>query len=145
METSYAQVERLLIALAPVFERVGYHRVEKPVAAIEKLVKGVFFDCRMCGQCVLSDTGMSCPMNCPKSIRNGPCGGVRAGGFCEVDPLMRCVWIEGWQGAMRMRNGNGIHSVQPAIDHQLQGSSSWLHVVREKTSTPAPDTTGSKI
>nr|WP_245947992.1 methylenetetrahydrofolate reductase C-terminal domain-containing protein [Halomonas montanilacus] len=29
----------------------------------------------MCGQCILSSTGMSCPMNCPKSLRNGPCGG----------------------------------------------------------------------
>ena len=49
-------------------------------------VKGLLFDCRMCGQCVLSSTGMSCPMNCPKSLRNGPCGGVRADGNCEVKP-----------------------------------------------------------
>ena len=57
----------------------------------ERLIKGFLFDCRMCGQCVLSSTGMSCPMNCPKNLRNGPCGGVRDGGFCEVKPQMRCV------------------------------------------------------
>ena len=44
------------------------------------------FDCRMCGQCVLRKTGMACPTNCGKAMRNGPCGGVRADGGCEVDP-----------------------------------------------------------
>ncbi len=43
-----------------------------PSAGIERAVKGLLFDCRMCGQCVLSSTGMSCPMNCPKTLRNGP-------------------------------------------------------------------------
>ncbi|MEE9322145.1 MAG: methylenetetrahydrofolate reductase C-terminal domain-containing protein [Granulosicoccus sp.] len=142
MESTYAHVERALIAFAPVFERIGYHRVEKPVAVIEKIFKGAFFDCRMCGLCVLSDTGMSCPMNCPKSIRNGPCGGVRANGMCEVKPDMRCVWVEGWQGSKQMRDGDGIRIVQIAIDHQLQGTSSWLRVVREKTSEHAIDSTG---
>ena len=75
-------------------ERIGYERLERPVAAVERVVKGFLFDCRMCGQCVLSSTGMSCPMNCPKELRNGPCGGVRADGNCEVKPEMRCVWVE---------------------------------------------------
>ena len=26
----------------------------------------------MCGQCVLHSTGMTCPMTCPKTLRNGP-------------------------------------------------------------------------
>ena len=62
-------------ALAPLFARIGWDRLERPVAGVEKLVKGALFDCRMCGQCALSSTGMSCPMNCPKGLRNGPCGG----------------------------------------------------------------------
>ena len=57
--------------------RIGYQRLERPVAVVERAVKGLLFDCRMCGRCVLSSTGMSCPMNCPKQLRNGPCGGVR--------------------------------------------------------------------
>ena len=70
-----------------------------PVAATERLVKGALFDCKMCGQCVLSSTGMSCPMNCPKNLRNGPCGGVRDNGNCEVRPEMKCVWLEAVAGA----------------------------------------------
>lgn len=135
MASTYERLERLLVALAPAFKRIGYRRVEKPVAVVEKIIKGALFDCQMCGQCVLLSTGMSCPMNCPKSIRNGPCGGVRDNGNCEVKPDMRCVWVEAWQGAKQMDDNNSIRVVQFAVDHRLQGSSSWLRVVREKTST----------
>ena len=86
MERLYARFEAALVALGPLFARVGYARLERPVAALEAGVKGFLFDCRMCGDCVLSKTGMSCPMNCPKGLRNGPCGGVRADGNCEVYP-----------------------------------------------------------
>ena len=131
-ERIYRAVERSLVALDPVFRRVGYGRAERPVAAVEAAVKRVLFDCRMCGQCVLSSTGMSCPMNCPKELRNGPCGGVRPGGFCEVKPWMRCVWVEAWDGAARMRDGARIATVLPPVDRSLWGSSSWLRVAREK-------------
>ena len=105
LERFYAAVEPLLIACHPLWRTLGYARLERPIAFIERHVKGFFFDCRMCGQCVLSFTGMACPMNCPKQLRNGPCGGVRLNGNCEVDPDMRCVWIEAAEGAARMRHG----------------------------------------
>jgi hypothetical protein len=130
----YAAFERVLVALAPVFRRVGYARVERPVAATERVVKGFLFDCQMCGRCILSSTGMSCPMNCPKGIRNGPCGGVRANGHCEVKPEMKCVWVQAWAGAARIPGGiDKITQVQPPVDHRLRGTSAWLRVVREKT------------
>ncbi len=132
-ETVYRVFERAVVGLVPVFEAIGYHRLERPTAATERLIKGILFDCRMCGQCVLSSTGMSCPMNCPKTLRNGPCGGVRDGGFCEVKPQMRCVWVEAWEGAQRMRDGlDRIRVVQPPVDRSLEGSSAWLRVAREK-------------
>ena len=130
MEVLYAALEKSLVVCAPLIERIGYDRLERPIAAVEKTVKGVLFDCQMCGQCALSKTGMSCPMNCPKSIRNGPCGGVRTNGYCEVKPEMRCVWIEAWAGSQRMKNGGEIAIVQVAIDHRLTGSSSWLRELR---------------
>jgi Methylene-tetrahydrofolate reductase C terminal len=133
LERFYAMFERAVVALDPLWRRIGYERADKPVAAVEKVVKGFLFDCQMCGQCVLSSTGMSCPMNCPKNIRNGPCGGVRANGHCEVKPEMRCVWVEGFAGSQRMREGKDkIQVVQWAVDRRLQGKSSWLKVAREK-------------
>jgi hypothetical protein len=128
----YRGFESVLLRLAGVFEAIGFERVERPVAMVEKVVKGVLFDCRMCGQCVLSSTGMSCPMNCPKTLRNGPCGGVRDDGSCEVIPGMRCVWVEAYRGGERIPGGIAAMSqVQFAVDHRLQGRSSWLRVVRE--------------
>lgn len=131
-EFIYQRLEKAMVALDPVFARIGYNRVERPVALIEKGVKGLLFDCKMCGQCVLSSTGMSCPMNCPKELRNGPCGGVRPGGYCEVKPQMRCVWALAWDGSTRMKGGNKIREVLPPVDRSLKGSSAWLRVSREK-------------
>jgi Methylene-tetrahydrofolate reductase C terminal len=133
LERFYAAFERAIVALHPLAKRIGYERLEKPVAAVERTVKGLLFDCQMCGQCVLSSTGMSCPMNCPKNIRNGPCGGVRANGHCEVKPEMRCVWVEGFAGSRRMQEGQDkIQVVQWAVDRRLQGRSSWLKVMRDQ-------------
>jgi hypothetical protein len=129
----YRLFEGTIVALDPLFRRIGYERLEAPVAVVERGIKGLLFDCKMCGQCVLSSTGMSCPMNCPKNLRNGPCGGVRQDGNCEVRPTMRCVWVEAWDGATRMPEGlERIRVVQPPVNRELEGSSSWLRVAREK-------------
>jgi hypothetical protein len=132
LEGLYQALERVLVRLHPLARTLGYERLERPVAALERGLKGFLFDCRMCGQCVLSSTGMSCPMNCPKSVRNGPCGGVRADGHCEIAPAMRCVWVEAWEGSQRMRDGKAIRIVQVAVDHRRLGRSSWLEVMRRK-------------
>ena len=133
LNTLYRALETVLVALHPLFRWIGYQRLEHPVAAVERSVKGLLFDCRMCGQCILSSTGMSCPMNCPKNLRNGPCGGVRANGHCEVRPEMKCVWVEAVAGAARIPGGaQALQEVQVAVDRRLQGKSSWLRVVRER-------------
>src|SRR5947207_464402 len=133
MERLYDALERTLVALDPAFRRIGYERLERPVAAVERTVKGLLFDCKMCGRCVLSSTGMSCPMNCPKNLRNGPCGGVRADGHCEVKPAMKCVWVQAVAGSARIPGGmEALRQVQVALDRRLQGRSSWLRVVRER-------------
>jgi Methylene-tetrahydrofolate reductase C terminal len=133
MERLYQGTERLLVALHPLWNFIGYARLEAPFALLERLFKGLLFDCQMCGQCALSATGMSCPMNCPKNLRNGPCGGVRANGNCEVKPEMRCVWVEAFEGSQRMVEGReAFRVVQIAVDRRLQGKSAWLRVVRDK-------------
>jgi hypothetical protein len=129
----YRGFEAVLAGLHPVFQALGYERIERPAAGVERAIKGLLFDCRMCGQCVLSSTGMSCPMNCPKGLRNGPCGGVRANGNCEVKAEMRCVWVEAYQGSQRIPGGTAAMSqVQFPVDQRQQGRSSWLRVAREK-------------
>jgi hypothetical protein len=130
----YRGFEALLIRMHGVWKAIGYQRADKPVAAVERIVKGFLFDCQMCGQCVLSATGMSCPMNCPKNLRNGPCGGVRDNGHCEVKPEMMCVWVEAYAGAKRIPGGlAALREVQKPVDRRLEGHSSWLKVAREKS------------
>ncbi len=134
LDRAYRGLESALVRLAPLWRAIGHRRLERPVVAVERAVKGFLFDCRMCGQCVLGSTGMSCPMNCPKNLRNGPCGGVRANGHCEVIPEMKCVWVLAWEGSQRIPGGvEAMRALQPAVDLRLQGSSSWLRVVREQT------------
>ena len=129
----YKAFEAVLLKLHPLFRLIGYERLERPTAAVERSVKGLLFDCRMCGQCILSSTGMSCPMNCPKNLRNGPCGGVRANGHCEVRAEMKCVWVQAVAGATRIPGGmQALQGVQVAVDRRLQGKSSWLRVVRQR-------------
>lgn len=145
LERAYAALERTLGRLAPLAARIGLARLEKPVAAVERTLKGAFFDCRMCGQCLLSKSGMSCPMNCPKSLRNGPCGGVRANGNCEVHAEMPCVWVKAWEGSRAMAEGDAILVPAPPIDHRLKGRSTWVEVMREALPAepaPAPKKTG---
>jgi hypothetical protein len=128
LERVYARFANLFLKLHPVWNAIGYSRAEAPVKFVERRVKGYLFDCRMCVQCILSSTGMSCPMNCPKRLRNGPCGGVRANGNCEVEPDMPCVWVQAWEGSRRMQGGDAIRMLQPPVDHSLRETSAWLRV-----------------
>ncbi len=50
--------------------------------------------CIQCGECELGRLAGICPMTqCPKGLLNGPCGGVRKGGKCEVNPENDCAWV----------------------------------------------------
>jgi len=141
LEYIYLLFEPVLIRLHKVWNVIGYERLEKPVRVIEKSIKGLMFDCQMCGQCALSSSGMSCSMNCPKSLRNGPCGGVRMDGTCEVKPEMRCVWVEAWKGAQQMSQCEKMKEIQQPVNYSFNGSSSWLRVVQDdvKNKQEMPD------
>lgn len=93
----------------------------------ERLLKGVLFDCRGCGQCVLRTTGMICPMRCPKGLRNGPCGGTTAG-RCEVLPDRRCIHVR--IDAARRRDGALVAPpLLPAPDQALLGTASVANLL----------------
>ncbi len=135
LETFYYLLEPIFVRLYPLWRAIGTQRVEKPFRVIEKAAKNLLFGCQMCGQCTLSNTGMSCPMNCPKSIRNGPCGGVRLDGNCEIKPEMRCVWVEAWRGSKKMKRSENIRQIQLPVNFSYKGSSSWLRVAEQQYSS----------
>jgi len=118
------------LALVPIARALGLGALEKAIRPIEAAGKGLLFDCQMCGQCQLSVTGMACPMNCPKKLRNGPCGGVREDGMCEIDAAMPCVWAEGWLGQAQMKDADGYRHLHQPLDFRRFGRSTWVPIIK---------------
>lgn len=123
LKRAYTVIARTAPHLGRALRWIGRERAEQALLPLERAAKQILFDCKMCGQCVLSSTGMACPTNCGKRMRNGPCGGVRADGTCEVTPGMRCVWMEATDGARL--SGSPIPPLAP-VDHRRQKRSSWI-------------------
>jgi hypothetical protein len=115
-------------------------RLERVFIRVERLGKGAIFDCRMCGQCILHSTGMTCPMTCPKNLRNGPCGGVMPNGNCEILPDQACVWVQAWERSKQMRfYGPEILVVQTPTNHTLKDSSSWVNDLHKAEEMSPPN------
>jgi 5,10-methylenetetrahydrofolate reductase len=143
----YACLVRWIPVFSPLLAWIGVARANRICAPIESATKQFLFDCRMCGQCSLADTGMACPMNCAKQLRNGPCGGVRADGGCEVKPAMRCVWMDVQDGRNNIgyrADGSQSSHLHP-LDHRQQGTSSWVKVIQGNNKKPAPTPPSSTI
>jgi ferredoxin len=48
--------------------------------------------CVLCGECIHDIFDSFCPVaRCPKSMLNGPCGGVK-NGKCEISSDIDCIW-----------------------------------------------------
>src|SRR3990170_3120914 len=142
MEHLLKMFQSIAPLLRPGVAKIGARRVERLIAPVERAAKGFFFDCHMCGSCTLSSTGMACPMNCPKRHRNGPCGGVASDGSCEMDPGMRCVWLEGLDGSRRMTGADKFANIQPPADASLRGSSAWVRTIMGKDAVPQDPPSG---
>jgi hypothetical protein len=99
--------------------------------SVEEWTKRRIFGCQNCGQCVVRSTGLTCPMTCPKQLRNGPCGGSMHG-KCEVDPSMDCVWTTAYERSERFGWLDKLDRVQPAVDWSLWGSSAILNIFEKK-------------
>jgi hypothetical protein len=103
--------------------------VRRAILLVEKKSKEALFDCRMCGQCILHSTGLTCPMRCPKNMRNGPCGGVLQDGSCEVYPDRPCVWVQAWRRSKKLPVfRHHIEQVERPVDWRLQDTSSWINL-----------------
>jgi len=133
LEKTYQASHWLFIRLDPLISRIGYQRFDRWMRGSEEWGKKLLFDCRMCGQCILHSTGMTCPMTCPKNLRNGPCGGVRANGHCEVIPEMRCVWVEAFERSQKMAvYSDELLHLQPPVNRQLEDSSAWVNMLTQE-------------
>jgi hypothetical protein len=130
LEKAYRLTHRIVHVLEPGIKRLNIDRVERFITPPEEWAKKLIFDCQMCGQCILHSTGMTCPMTCPKNLRNGPCGGVRTNGHCEVKPEMRCVWVEAFERSEKMKIYSGeMRLLQPPVNRELGHRSAWITMI----------------
>ena len=133
LERAYQATAAVIKWLEPLLRRIGFSRLEGLFEWGERVSKGILFDCRMCGMCNLRGTGMTCPMTCPKNLRNGPCGGVRANGKCEIIPDMDCIWVLAWERSAKMTTyGERILCTHPPVDRSIEGTSAWLNMLDER-------------
>jgi hypothetical protein len=139
LETLYRVTKSVVLWLYPLMRRVSPSLAENLMIWGEKILKGWVFNCQMCGQCILHSTGMTCPMTCPKKLRNGPCGGVRHNNHCEVIPERRCVWVQAWERSQDMRYyGDEMSILQAPVNHALRSTSAWANMVEGRdTDVPA--------
>jgi hypothetical protein len=105
----------------------SHSRLYRLFTAAEKVVKGRLFGCKMCAQCAMPSTAYTCPMTCPKQLRNGPCGGVSPAGKCEVYPDLQCVWVTAYERADREHRVSDLRRLQRPIDQRRWGQSSWVN------------------
>jgi methylenetetrahydrofolate reductase (NADPH) len=81
----------------------------------------------MCGNCLLQETALICPMECPKGIRNGPCGGSTPE-QCYVDSTRPCMWYEIYDRAFKMGREEILLEVLPPLDWDKVGGETWADV-----------------
>jgi methylenetetrahydrofolate reductase (NADPH) len=97
---------------------------------VERMVKGPLFGCRMCGNCLLQETAFICPMECPKGIRNGPCGGSTEE-HCYVDETRPCIWYKIYDRSFKMGREEMLLEVLPPLDWNKTGGETWGDVVHQ--------------
>ena len=101
------------------------------LAKTEILIKGPLFGCRMCGNCLLQETAFICPMECPKGMRNGPCGGITPEKNCYIDETRKCVWYAIYKRALKTGRQEILLEILPPLDWDKVGTETWGEVARQ--------------
>ncbi|OGF57647.1 MAG: hypothetical protein A2Z21_02725 [Candidatus Fraserbacteria bacterium RBG_16_55_9] len=101
--------ERFALPILPALNTRFFGEVER---------QGVWTEvCAGCGQCILHLTGGICPIaRCAKNLLNGPCGGVRDDGTCEVKPDLQCAWILIYNRLQQLNRLDYLAEIMPAKD-----------------------------
>ncbi len=102
---------------------------ERALRVIEYSVKGPLFGCRMCGNCLLAETALICPMECPKGLRNGPCGGSTSE-YCYVDKSRPCIWYKIYERSFEWGREEVLLEVLPPLDWEKVGKDSWSAIFK---------------
>ncbi|GEM_PF-935294 len=102
------------------------HSIYRALYWLEENLKIFTFDCRSCGQCILSTTGFVCPMRCPKTLRNGPCGGTE-NDKCEVNSTKMCVWSEIYYGNKAIKRLDLLKYFQVPLNHEFHDTSAVVN------------------
>ncbi len=139
LEVAFDVSKDVVVRVYPLMKWISPSLTERFMLWSEEFLKRWIFNCQMCGQCILHSTGMTCPMTCPKNLRNGPCGGVRADGCCEVIPEMPCVWVQAWERSRYMRvYADDLQIVQPPANRTLQSTSAWINMIEGRDAQTPP-------
>ena len=101
----------------------------RALEVLEYAVKGPMFGCRMCGNCLLQETALICPMECPKGLRNGPCGGSTSE-HCYVDETRPCIWYKIYERSFKYGREELLLEVLPPLDWEQVGHDAWSPVFR---------------
>ena len=117
-------MSRLTHRIAAFCER--HPTLYKSILMAENAIKRPLLKCQSCGQCVASYTAFTCPMRCPKQMRNGPCGGVRPNGHCEVYPDRVCVWWLIYERSRKLGWEKKLLKYHKPVDRRLQNTSAWI-------------------
>ena len=103
--------------------------LEHAFTRVEHLMKVVSNECMHCGDCGLFDLAYLCPTSqCPKSMRNGPCGGSFEG-WCEVYPNKKqCIYVRAYPRLKSHGAEDTLGAYQvPPVNYDLLWTSSWLN------------------
>ena len=103
---------------------------DRALQVLEYSLKGPLFGCRMCGNCLLQETALICPMECPKGLRNGPCGGSTSE-RCYVDETRPCIWYKIYERSFQLGREELLLEVLPPLDWEKVGTDSWRDIFRQ--------------
>jgi len=104
---------------------------------LEHTCKAMLYGCMDCGDCGLLVTSYTCPMSgCPKSQRNGPCGGG-ADGWCEVYPNERyCIHVKNYHRRKKFNELVELDSfITPPNNWDFSHTSGWSNYTHERDNT----------
>ena len=120
-----------------------YQRQSAPIRAFttfERWIKSALFSCSMCGNCILQETALVCPMTCPKGLRNGLCGGATPD-ECEVDASRPCTWYVIYERAEKRGIEHKLLEINAPMDGAKTGQETWIDMIklwRERDQGPHP-------